>query len=75
MLPLAGLRHGGARRAGGGGEAIAHLAAASRADFIFIADRWRPTTREFGRYVWLPLRVSPNGAMVSVGAPRDWRYQ
>lgn len=41
--------------------------------FIFLADRWQPSTDAFGRYVWLPLNVNPNGTVV-VTNPSVWQY-
>ena len=48
------------------------------AQFIFIADRWQTNTTDFGRYLWLPLRVTANASSVndtiSVTDPVSWRY-
>merc|ERR1712216_396900 len=44
------------------------------AQFIFLADRWETTTKNFGRYLWLPLVVN-NVGNVSVTNPKTWRYE
>ena len=44
------------------------------AQFVYMADRWRPSTQEFGLYVWLPLFVDPHDATrVSVVWHDVWR--
>jgi hypothetical protein len=44
------------------------------AQFIYMADRWKPDTDEFGQYVWLPLFINPrNTSEVKVVWHESWR--
>ena len=44
------------------------------AQFIYAADRWQINTSDFGRYLWLPLRVDTGTGTVSVSNPDVWKY-
>jgi hypothetical protein len=44
------------------------------AQFIYMADRWKPNSVEFGLYVWLPLFIDPrNPSRVSVVWHDAWQ--
>ena len=44
------------------------------AQFIYVADRWRPGDESFGTYVWLPLFIDPaNSSRVRVVWCDAWR--
>lgn len=43
------------------------------APFIYMADRWEPSTQAFGTYVWLPLFIDPkNASRVKVEWHEAW---
>lgn len=46
------------------------------AQFIYMADRWAPSTSTFGTYVWLPLFIDPaNGSRVRVVWHNAWTLE
>ena len=66
ILPNPAYMVAAATEAAGGGSKLAQ--------FIYAADRWQINTTDFGRYLWLPLRVDAGTGTVSVSNPEAWQY-